>query len=305
MTQPAFPLKLGTRASPLALAQAEMVRDALLAAHGWDEGAVDIVAMTASGDRVLDRSLAEVGGKALWTKELDQALLDGSIDFAVHSMKDVETIRPAEISIAAMLPRADVRDRLIGADSIAALPQGARIGTNSPRRTAQLLNLRPDLEMTLFRGNVSTRLRRLTLAEADATLLAAAGLDRLGLHDTGSAIEIDEMLPAPAQGAIGIEARSNDDETLAALALIDHPATYRAVMAERAFLAGLSAGCQSSVACYAIEDAGKLHIRYEILTPDGRERLADAAIIEKPDEAETLAIALLERASPALRACFG
>ncbi len=305
MTQPAFPLKLGTRASPLALAQAEMVRDALLATHGWDAGAVDIVAMTASGDRVLDRPLAELGGKALWTKELDQALMEGSVDFAVHSMKDVETIRPSKISIAAMLPRADVRDRLIGADSIAALPLGARIGTNSPRRTAQLLNLRPDLQMTLFRGNVATRLRKLTLAEADATLLAAAGLDRLGLQDTGAAIEIDEMLPAPAQGAIGIEVRSDDAATLEAVARVNHPPTYRAVMAERAFLSGLSAGCQSSVACYATEELGRLHIRYEILTPDGEEKLASSAFIETAEEAKLLANALLERASPALRACFG
>ncbi len=305
MTQATFPIKLGTRAPPLALAQAEMVRDALLAAHGWAEDTVSIVAMTASGDRVLDRSLADVGGKALWTKELDQALLEGSIDFAVHSMKDVETVRPAEISIAAMLPRADVRDRLIGADSIATLPQGARIGTNSPRRTAQLLHLRPDLNMTLFRGNVATRLRKLAHAEADATLLAAAGLDRLGLQHTGQAIEIDDMLPAPAQGAIGIEARTGDEITISLLSRINDAATYRAVIAERAFLSGLGAGCQSPVACHALESAGKLHIRYEILTPDGEEKMADAAMIDTAEEAKQLAVDLLSRASPALRACFG
>jgi hydroxymethylbilane synthase len=159
-----------------------LVRDALLKAHGWDESRVEIVAMTASGDRILDRPLADVGGKALWTKELDRALFEGDIDFAVHSMKDVETIRPPELAIVAMLPRADVRDRLIGAASINALPQGARVGTSSPRRSAQLRRLRPDLNIVLFRGNVATRLAKLDAGEADATLLAAAGLDRQALH---------------------------------------------------------------------------------------------------------------------------
>ncbi|NCA01763.1 MAG: hydroxymethylbilane synthase, partial [Sphingomonadaceae bacterium] len=219
------PLKLGTRASPLALAQAYLVRAALLAAHGWDETRVEVVPMTASGDRILDRPLAEVGGKALWTKELDRALMDGSVDFAVHSMKDVETLRPADLSIVAMLPRADVRDRLIGAPSIADLPQGARIGTSSPRRAAQLRRLRPDLQIVLFRGNVATRLAKLDAGEADATLLAAAGLDRLGLGDIGSAIDETEMLPAPAQGAIGIECLSDNAPVHALLAAVNHAET--------------------------------------------------------------------------------
>jgi hydroxymethylbilane synthase len=180
------PLKLGTRASPLALAQAHLVRTALLKTHGWTEDRVEIVAMTASGDRVQDRPLAEVGGKALWTKELDRALFNGDIDFAVHSMKDVETIRPTELEIVAMLPRADARDRLIGVDRLADLPTGARIGTSAPRRTAQLLRARPDLKIVLFRGNVATRLSKLDAGDADATLLAAAGLDRLGMTDIGT-----------------------------------------------------------------------------------------------------------------------
>ena len=305
MDAPTTPLKLGTRASPLALVQAELVRDALLAVHGWATDAISIVAMTASGDRILDRSLAEVGGKALWTKELDAALLSGEIDFAVHSMKDVETIRPAVITIAAMMPRADVRDRLIGADSIADLPHGARIGTNSPRRTAQLLHLRPDLQMTLFRGNVATRLRKLALAEADATLLAAAGLDRLGMQDIGAPISADQMLPAPAQGAIGIEARAGDEAIIAILAAITDEATHSCVMVERAFLFGLSGSCQSPVACQAEVRGSGFFIRYEILTPDGSERLADSAEIGGPDDVITLAHGLLDRASPALRACFG
>src|SRR5690348_1860581 len=165
------PFRLGTRGSPLALTQAHMVRDALAAAHALAPDAIEIVPIRTTGDKVQDRALEEIGGKALWTKELDRALLDGEIDAAVHSMKDVETIRPQEIAIAAMLPRADVCDRLIGADSIDALAQGAVLGTSSPRRAAQLRRLRPDLKIVLFRGNVDTRLAKLAAGEADATLL--------------------------------------------------------------------------------------------------------------------------------------
>ncbi len=294
------PLKLGTRASPLALAQAHMVRDALLSAHGWDESRVEIAAMTASGDRILDRPLAEVGGKALWTKELDRALFEGEIDFAVHSMKDVETLRPAELAIVAMLPRADVRDRLIGAPSIAALPQGARVGTSSPRRAAQLLRHRPDLNIVLFRGNVATRLAKLAAGEADATLLAAAGLDRLGQSDVGVAVSEDDMLPAPAQGAIGIETHGANARVQALLAPINDAATFACVMAERAFLATLSADCHSPVAAQARLVDGQLHIRGEILSPDGA--LCEAGDADDP---VALAQALLDRAPPSLRALFG
>lgn len=294
------PLKLGTRASPLALAQAHMVRDALLSAHGWDESRVEIVAMTASGDRILDRPLAEVGGKALWTKELDRALFEGEIDFAVHSMKDVETLRPAELAIVAMLPRADVRDRLIGAPSIAALPQGARVGTSSPRRAAQLLRHRPDLDIVLFRGNIATRLAKLAAGEADATLLAAAGLDRLGQSDVGVAVSEADMLPAPAQGAIGIETHAANARVQALLAPINDAATFACVMAERAFLATLTADCHSPVAAQARLVDGQLHIRGEILSPDG-------ALCEAGDAGDPVALAqaLLDRAPPTLRALFG
>ena len=294
------PLKLGTRASPLALAQAHLVRSALLVAHGWDETRVEIVPMTASGDRILDRPLAEIGGKALWTKELDRALMDGSVDFAVHSMKDVETIRPAELSIVAMLPRADVRDRLIGAANIADLPQGARIGTSSPRRAAQLQRLRPDLQIVLFRGNVATRLAKLEAGEADATLLAAAGLDRLNMPDIGTPINPTEMLPAPAQGAIGIECLSDNAPIRDLLAAINHADTFACVMAERAFLAGLRADCHSPVAAQARIEKGTLVLRGEILTENGSEHQA----AEGTDPA-ALAAELLGRASPALRAIFG
>jgi len=181
-------LKLGTRGSPLALAQAHMAATSLEVAHHWLDGRVEIVPITTSGDMITDRPLAELGGKALWTKELDQALLDGRTDGSVHSMKDVESERPAKLVIAAMLSRADVRDRLIGADSIAALPKGARVGTSSPRRAAQLLRTRPDLEILPIRGNLDTRLAKVEAGEVDATLLAAAGLDRLGKHDIGTPV---------------------------------------------------------------------------------------------------------------------
>lgn len=281
-----------------------MVRRALADAHGWAEDEIEIVTVKTSGDRIQDRALAEVGGKALWTKELDVALRDGAIDFAVHSMKDVETIRPAEIVIAAMLPRADVRDRLIGAESVAALPQGARVGTSSPRRSAQLKALRPDLEIVLFRGNVDTRLAKLEAGEADATLLAAAGLDRLGRSGIGAAIPTDVMLPAPAQGAVGIEARADDDYVRERLAAIDHPVTTACVLAERAFLARLGADCRSPVAALATQDHGLMRMQAQILSPEGEMSVADAAELAVEADAGELAAELLDRAPPALRAMF-
>jgi len=300
------PLRLGTRGSPLALTQANMVTAALRAAHGLDETAIEIVPIRTSGDRIQDRPLAEVGGKALWTKELDRALIDGEIDFAVHSMKDVETIRPPEITIAAMLPRADVRDRLIGAETMAALPQGARIGTSSPRRTAQLLRRRPDFRIVLFRGNVDTRLAKLASGEAEATLLAAAGLDRLGRHDVGHAIATEEMLPAPAQGAVGIEALADRADIRTLLAAIDHADTSACVRAERALLAALGGDCRSPVAALAVRAGEGLYLRAEILSEDGRfcESGAMALPLAAPERAEALARTLLDRAPPELRALF-
>jgi hydroxymethylbilane synthase len=261
--------RLGSRGSPLALTQANMVRDALIAAHALAPDAIEIVPIRTTGDKVQDRALAEIGGKALWTKELDRALLDGEIDAAVHSMKDVETIRPAEIAIAAMLPRADVQDRLVGADSIDALPQGAVVGTSSPRRAAQIRKLRPDVRITLFRGNVDTRLAKLAAGEVDATLLAAAGLDRLGRHDVGTPIPINLMLPAPAQGAVGIECRADDTHTRATLAKIDDPITHACVIAERALLAALKADCHSPVAALATIEGAIMTLRAELLSEDG------------------------------------
>ncbi|MFZ5705863.1 MAG: hydroxymethylbilane synthase [Pseudomonadota bacterium] len=262
------PLRIGSRGSPLALVQAGMVRDALIAAHGI---AAEIVVIQTTGDVVQDRPLADIGGKALWTKELDRALLAGEIDCAVHSMKDVETIRPPAIAIIAILERADVRDRLIGADSIDAIAQGATVGTSSPRRRAQLLRMRPDLTIVEFRGNVDTRLAKLAAGEADATLLAAAGLERLQRPDVGTPIALDLMLPAPAQGAVGIEARSDDADMRAMLAVLDHPPTHGCVLAERALLAGLNAGCHSPVA--ALADTTGL-IRAELYAEDGSAHVA-------------------------------
>lgn len=301
------PLRLGTRASPLALAQAHLVRDALCAAHGWTDDAIEICPVIASGDRILDRPLSEVGGKALWTKELDHGLLDGNIDFAVHSMKDVETVRPPKFCIAAMLPRGDVRDRLVGAPSIDALPFGATVGTSAPRRTAQLLALRPDLRIVLFRGNVTTRLNKLAAGVADATLLAAAGLDRLGLGDTGHAVPVEILLPAPQQGAIGVESLDDNAEVKAILAAIDHKITHLCVVYERSFLAALDADCQSPVAALAQMDGDEIHLRAEILSLDGKYRESgDVRFLAGDRNApHALALALLDAADPVLRASFG
>ena len=289
-------IRLGTRGSPLALVQANMVRAALAATHGMD---AKIVIIKTTGDRVQDRALAEIGGKALWTKELDRALLAGEIDCAVHSMKDVETIRPEAIAIAAMLPRADVRDRIIGAASIAALPHGATVGSSSPRRRAQLLRLRPDLNIVLFRGNVDTRLAKLAAGEADATLLAAAGLNRLGRSDVGIDIPVDIMLPAPAQGAVGVECRAADTRVRDLVTAISDTPTMHCVSAERAFLAALSADCHSPVAALATGVGGALHLRGELLAEDGR-----ASVAGDGHDPAQLAAELLACAPDSIRRLF-
>ncbi|WP_423606194.1 hydroxymethylbilane synthase [Sphingomonas sp. MS122] len=300
-------LRLGTRGSPLALVQANLVRDALLAAHGWAPGAIEIVPIRTTGDKVQDRPLAEIGGKALWTKELDRALLAGEIDFAVHSMKDVETIRPASIAIAAMLPREDVRDRLIGADSIEALSHGARIGTSSPRRAAQMRRIRPDLAIVPLRGNVDTRLAKVRAGEADATLLAAAGLERLGRPDIGAPIPLDQLLPAPSQGAVGIEVRAGNVAIVSQIAAIGDRTTERCVLAERALLAALGADCHSAVAALATPEGDGLRMRAEVLSGDGAEhvRIDRPGLAGTPQETAAIAGELLAAASPALRAMFG
>ena len=283
-----------------------MTAAALMAAHGWARETIAIVTVTTSGDRIQDRALAEVGGKALWTKELEGALFSGEIDCAVHSMKDVETIRPEEITIAAMLPRAAVEDRLIGADSIAALRPGAIIGTSSPRRAAQLKALRPDLETRLLRGNVATRLAKVQAGEFDATLLAAAGLDRLGQGDVGAKIPVETMLPAVAQGAVGIECRTDDARAIALLAAISHQPTYRCVMAERALLLALGGSCHSPIAALARDQGEDILLRAQILSEDGGEQASGEALLTSGDVAGAAALGrlLLEQSSQSLRALF-
>ena len=305
MTEPSRRLRLGTRASRLALAQASETAAALEAAHGLRAGSVEVVPMTTTGDRVQDRSLAAIGGKELWTRELDRALLAGEVDACVHSMKDVESERPNELRIAAMLERADPRDRLIGAGSLEKLGRGVVIGTCSPRRVAQLRRLRPDLATQLLRGNVETRLRKVAEGEVDATLLAAAGLDRLGLN-VGTPIALEILLPAPGQAAIGIECRSNDQWTTDLLAAIGHGDTADCVEAERAFTRALGATCASPVAALGLIVTDHVHLRVQILSANGSEVVEDEGRFARGDRdgPAALAQAMLDRAPPAVRGLF-
>ena len=285
---PDRPFRLGTRRSPLALAQAGLAKDALLAAHGWATDAVVLVEVVASGDRIQDRALADVGGKALWTRELDRCLLEGRIDAAVHSAKDVETVRPTAIALAAALPRADPREVLVGADSLWTLPDGARVGTSSPRRSAQVLALRPDLRIVLMRGNVQTRLAKLAAGEADATLLAKAGLDRLGLDLAtigGTTIAAETLLPAPAQGTIVLECLADEGATRATLAAISHAHTMAGLRVERAVLDRLGADCRSPVACLADTDGTQTHLRLQLLSLGGRRSNREETRLPPGDEA--------------------
>jgi hydroxymethylbilane synthase len=283
-----------------------MVRDALVAANAYALDEIEIVPIRTTGDRVQDRALAEIGGKSLWTRELDRALLGGEIDAAVHSMKDVETIRPDMVALAAALPRADVRDRLVGAASLAELPPSATLGTSSPRRAAQVRKLRPDVRIVLFRGNVDTRLAKLAAGEADATLLAAAGLERLGRHDIGTAVPIDEMLPAPAQGIVGVECRADDSRTRALLGRIDDAQTHGCLAAERALLAALKADCHSPVAALAVIEGGILTLAAELLSEDGQAHVHSQIEGAPTDPALPRAVAedLLARAPADVRRLF-
>jgi hydroxymethylbilane synthase len=270
---PARPLLIGTRGSPLALWQARHVRSRLIAAHGLGEADVELSVITTSGDQIKG-PLRDFGGKGLFTKEIDEALLSGDVDLAVHSMKDLPTVLPDNICIAAVLPRADMRDAFISAkaNSLGELPQGAVVGTSSLRRAAQVKRLRPDLRVIDFRGNVETRLRKLGEGLADATLLALAGLERLGLasHVT-SILSTEEMLPAVAQGAIGIASRTDDAKTRALLEPLNDARSATAVACERAFLARLDGSCKTPIAGLAEIEDGMVSFRGMILTPDGTE----------------------------------
>jgi len=298
-------LKLGTRGSALALAQARKVAAAIETAQRWPEGLVELVPMTTTGDQVQDRPLAEIGGKGLWTKELDRALLNGEVQFCVHSMKDVESVRPAEIHIAAMRPRGDVRDRIVGAESIEALEQGAVVGTSSARRAAQLLRLRPDLKIVPLRGNVETRLKKVESGAVDATLLAAAGLKRLDIQ-AGNSIPTEILLPAPGQAAIGMECRTNDTMTQSVLTTVNNQITYDCVMAERAFSRALGGTCHSPVAAFCVLEDGDLRMRAQLFSEDGSEMVEgramfDCGTYETPEE---LARSLLAKAPESVRRLF-
>ena len=298
--------RLGTRGSPLALVQARKVAAALEVVERWPAEQVEIVPIKTSGDRIADRPLAEVGGKGLWTKELDQALIARDVDFNVHSMKDVEVVRPPEIRLAAIRPRVYVEDKLIGAGSLDELKEGAVVGTSSPRRAAQLLAARPDLKIVPMRGNVETRLKKLEAGEADATILSAAGLHRLRLDHIGTAIGFDVMLPAPGQGALGIECRADDTDCMQLLKLLDDSAGRVAVMAERAFARALGGSCHSPVAALATVSRMQVHLTAEILAADGSERVRDEATFAAGDEEAPAKLAreMLARAPESIRKLF-
>ena len=298
-------LKLGTRGSPLALAQARKVASAIEAAQRWPDGYVELVTVATTGDKVQDRPLSELGGKAMWTKELDKALLAGELDFCVHSLKDVESVRPKEIHIAAVRPRGDVRDRIIGAESIEKLKKGAVVGTSSRRRAAQLLRLRPDLKIVPLRGNVETRLKKVESGEIDATLLAAAGLKRLGI-DAGTAIPTEILLPAPGQAVIGIECRTDDIRTQAVLTSVNNQITYDCVMAERAFTLALGATCASPVAAFCVLEDGDLRMRAQLFSEDGRDMVEDRTMFDCGDDGAPAELAkkLLAAAPESIRRLF-
>ena len=301
---PAQPFKIGTRGSPLALWQAHEVRRWLMAAFGLPEGCFEIVVIKVTGDMVQDRALKEIGGKGLFTREIEEALLAGGIDVAVHSMKDMPTLQPDELLIDCYLPREDVRDGFVSPSvaSLMDLPQGAVVGSSSLRRRAQVAHRRPDLRLVEFRGNVQTRMRKLEEGVAAATFLAMAGLNRLGMaHMARGAIEVTEMLPAVAQGAIGVERRLGDARAEAMLAAIHHGPTGQRLAAERAFLAALDGSCETPIAGLAVLEGGQLWLRGEILRSDGSRVIAGemrGAVGDGPDLGRALAAELLGRAGP-------
>jgi hydroxymethylbilane synthase len=267
------PFRIGTRGSPLALAQAHETRDRLMAIHGLPQEMFEIVVLSTKGDRITDRSLSQIGGKGLFTEELEQKLLAGELDFAVHSAKDMPSRLPEGLHLSAYLPREDFRDAVIGrtAPKLVELAQGATVGSSSLRRQALIRRLRPDINVITFRGLVETRLRKLAEGQADATLLALAGLKRLGMVSVLTDIlDPDEFPPAPAQGAICVESRIGDDRTTELLFAINHSATFDAVSCERGFLTALDGSCRTPIACYAMCEGDHLRFFGMILTPDGR-----------------------------------
>lgn len=287
---PTRPLRLGSRGSPLALVQARQAQTALAAACGIAPEQIEITIIRTSGDRIQDRPLADAGGKGLFTKEIEEALLSGAIDFAVHSSKDIPAMLPAGLTLAGFLQREDPRDALISdrAKTLRDLPRNARVGTSSPRRQALLKRARPDLRIVPLRGNVETRLRKIEAGEMDAAVLAVAGLRRLGLFSANAtALEVDEFLPAAGQGAIAIETRADDANARAHAAAIDDADTHTALAAERAFLAALGGSCRTPIAGHASLDGDTVDFRGLVAKTDGsdaievsrRGRRADAAAL--------------------------
>ena len=292
-------LRIGTRGSPLALTQTTMVRDLLVAAQP-DAPVPEIVVIRTTGDAVTDRPLSELGGKGLFTKEIESALLESRIDIAVHSMKDVETWLPDGLALDCFLPRADPRDVLIGAESIAALPAGARIGTSSLRRAAQIRAQRPDVVIVPFRGNVDTRIAKLAAGEAEATLLARADLDRLGRGNVaGTTLDPAELMPAVAQGIIGIERRADDAYAAARLAPLNDAMAFAAATAERAMLAVLDGSCRTPIAGLARIDGAAIVLDGLVAMPDGSRvhrvrrsgAVGDAAVLGRAAGAELRTLA--------------
>jgi len=299
---PSAPLRIGTRGSPLALAQAHETRDRLMAAFDLPEEAFDIRVIQTTGDRVQDRELKELGGKGLFTREIEQAMIENGIDIAVHSMKDMPVLQPGGLVLDCYLPREDVRDAFVSfhEGGIDGIPTGAKVGTSSLRRGAQMRLRRPDVEIVGFRGNVQTRLRKLTEEVAHCTFLAQAGLNRLGRSDVPArALEPEEMLPAIAQGAIGVERRADDMRVARMLEAIHDSATGDLLAAERAFLATLDGSCETPIAGLATVSGGELRLRGQILRPDGSEALEDDARAPVEDGAklgQEMARRLLDRA---------
>ena len=304
LPSPQNPLNIGTRGSPLALAQAYETRERLAKAFDLPFEAFEIIVIKTTGDKIIDRPLKEIGGKGLFTREIEDDMLSGRIDIAVHSMKDMPTLQPDGLVLDTYLPREDVRDAFIsprakGLDDLAA---GTVVGTSSLRRKAQLKQRRPDLDVVEFRGNLQTRLKKLDDGVAEATFLAMAGLNRLGMDEVPkTAIEVDTMLPAVAQGAIGIERRIDDKNAATMLEAIHDIPTGQRLAAERAFLAALDGSCETPIAGLATLDGSTLHLKGEVLRPDGSEAIDDTAsctIEDGADAGRNMAEKLLSQAGP-------
>jgi hydroxymethylbilane synthase len=301
---PSSPLRIGTRGSPLALAQAYETRKRLTKALDTSEDSFEVVVISTSGDRILDRPLKEVGGKGLFTKEIEQDMLDGKINIAVHSMKDMPVEQPDGLTLGCYLPREDVRDAFVSSryKSVNDLPSGSKVGTSSLRRKAQLKFTRPDLEVVEFRGNVQTRLKKLKDGVATCTFLAMAGLNRLGLEGVAqSTMSPNEMLPAIAQGAIGIEWREEDEQITEILKKIHHEETGQRLNTERAFLAELDGSCQTPIAGLAIIEGSSLKFTGQVLRTDGSESISETAfgdVEDGPRLGREMAQKILSQAGP-------